>query len=125
MNLFRYTIRLTSASETTMFRRFYTSATNMSVAEGDLNNTAAERIRKELEVDSAYLNSSFAIPKSQDDAGIRERYRPFLLDEETSASDWISRLELSTALKMVEDQIVNNGQERLKVLVLHGSMRNR
>ena len=108
-----------------MIRRLYTSATNMSTAEGDLNNTAAERTRKELGVDSAYLNRSFAMSKFQDDVEIRERYRPFLLDEEISASDWISQLELTTALKMVEDQILNNGQERLRVLVLHGSMRSR
>ena len=92
---------------------------------GDLNNTAAERARKELEVDPAYRNRSFAISRAQDDAEVRRKYRPFLLDEETEKSDWVSRLELSTVLKMVEDQVITNGQERLRVLVLHGSMRNR
>ncbi|KAF1361193.1 hypothetical protein EJ07DRAFT_164758 [Lizonia empirigonia] len=96
-----------------------------TMANGDLNNTAAERARKELEVDPAYRNRLFAIPQSQDDAEIREKYRPFILDEETSKSDWVSKLELSTTLKMVESQIINNGQDRLRVLVLHGSMRNR
>lgn len=92
---------------------------------GDLNNTAAERARKELEVDPAYQNRSFAISQAKDDAEVRRRYRPFLLDEEVEKSDWVSQLELSTVLKMVEDQVIANGQERLKVLVLHGSMRNR
>ncbi|KAJ4339288.1 hypothetical protein N0V95_007811 [Ascochyta clinopodiicola] len=95
------------------------------MADGDLNNTAAERARKAIEVDPAYRSRSFAIPQSQDGAEIREKYRPFILDEETSKGDWVSRLELSTTLKMVESQIINTGQDRLRVLVLHGSMRNR
>lgn len=92
---------------------------------GDLNNTAAERARMELEVDPSYHTRSFAIHQSEDDAEIRKRYRPFILDDEISQSDWVSQLELSTALKMVEAQVLNNGQDRLRVLVLHGSMRNR
>lgn len=92
---------------------------------GDLNNTAAERARKELEVDPAYRNRSFALSQAQDDAEVRRKYRPFLLDEETSKSDWVAQLELSTVLKMVEDQVIANGGERLRVLVLHGSMRKR
>lgn len=95
------------------------------MANGDLNNTAAERVRREFEVDLAYGKRTFAIPQSLDDAEVRRKYRPFLLDEETSKSDWVSQLELSTALKMVEDQILNSGQDRPRVLVLHGSMRNR
>jgi arsenic resistance protein ArsH len=95
------------------------------MANGDLNNTAAERIRNELEVDPAYRSRSFAIPESQDDPEIRRNYRPFLLDDETSRSDWVSQLELSTALKMVESQTLNSGQNRLRVLVLHGSLRSR
>lgn len=92
---------------------------------GDLNNTAAERARRELEVDPAYQNRSLAIPQSEDDAEARKQYRPFILDNEVSKSDWVSQLELSTVLKMVEGQILNSGQDRLRVLVLHGSMRNR
>lgn len=92
---------------------------------GDLNNTAAERARMELEVDPTYHNRSFAIHQSEDDADVRKRYRPFILDDEISQSDWVSQLELSTALKMVEAQVLNSGQDRLRVLVLHGSMRSR
>ncbi|KAJ4319099.1 hypothetical protein N0V94_004059 [Neodidymelliopsis sp. IMI 364377] len=92
---------------------------------GDLNNTAAERARTELAVDPVYRSCSFAISQAEDDPEVRKNYRPFLLDEEISKSDWVSQLELSTTLKMVESQILNDSQERLKVLVLHGSMRNR
>jgi arsenic resistance protein ArsH len=92
---------------------------------GDLNNTAAERARAQIAVDPAYQGRSLAIPASQDDPVIRKSYRPFLLDEEKATNDWISQLELSTALKMAEPLTLNDGGERLKVLVLHGSMRER
>lgn len=94
-------------------------------ANGDLNNTAAERARKALAIDTSYLRTSFAIPKAEDDADIRGKYRPFLLDDEVAEKDWIARLELCTVLKMVEEKILKGGEERLKVLVLYGSMRKR
>ena len=125
MNIFRIAFRSTSVSKSATLRCVQTSAPMSTMTNGDLNNTAAERARKELEVDPAYRNRSFAIPQAQDDAEIREKYRPFLLDEETSKSDWVSQLELSTALKMVEEHVFRSGQERPRVLVLHGSMRNR
>ena len=56
---------------------------------GDLNNTAAERTRIGIAVDSAYRDTSFAIPASQDDHLIRKTYRPFLLDDAHSSHDWI------------------------------------
>ncbi|KAF2744539.1 arsenate resistance ArsH [Sporormia fimetaria CBS 119925] len=92
---------------------------------GDLNNTAAERTRTEIEIDPAYHRTSFAIPASEDDASIRETYRPFLLPDTHSNNDWISHLELSTTLKMVESQILKTSSDRLKVLVLYGSLRQR
>lgn len=96
-----------------------------SVTNGDLNNTAAERVRAEITTDAAYRDRSFAIPFSQDEALIRKTYRPFLLDDAYSDQDWVARLELSTALKMVDLQVLRSGGDRLKVLVLHGSMRKR
>ncbi|KAF2125094.1 arsenate resistance ArsH [Dothidotthia symphoricarpi CBS 119687] len=96
-----------------------------TMTNGDLNNTAAERVRTEITIDPTYHNRSLAIPASEDDPTIRKSYRPFILDDETTSSDWVSQVELSTALKMVEAQILNSGDERLKVLVLHGSMRSR
>lgn len=92
---------------------------------GDLNNTQAARLGADITIDLAYDGCSFAIPSSEDDPLIRQVYRPFLLGAATSSSDWISQLELSTVLKMVESQILKSGDERLKVLVLYGSMRER
>ncbi|KAF2823657.1 arsenate resistance ArsH [Ophiobolus disseminans] len=92
---------------------------------GDLNNTAAERIRTEITTESVYQYRSLAIPTSQDDSPVRSAYRPFLLKEETADDDWVAQLELSTVLKMVDLQVLKNGSDRLRVLVLHGSMRKR
>ncbi|EOD43445.1 putative arsenic resistance protein [Neofusicoccum parvum UCRNP2] len=72
-----------------------------------------------------YLDRSLAIPAAEDDAEIRKRYRPFLLDEKTASSDWISKLEITTAMKMVDDELKRTGGDRLKILVLHGSLRSR
>jgi len=96
-----------------------------TVRNGNLNNTAAERNRVQIVIDSAYRGVSFAIPPDQDDALIRKLYRPFLLDDVYSNHDWIAQLELSTILKMVDLHVFQNGGERLKVLVLYGSMRKR
>jgi arsenic resistance protein ArsH len=96
-----------------------------STTNGDLNNTAAERARKELAIDPGYAKRSFAILTSQDDQEVRKSYRPFLLSEGVAEDDWIAQLELSTVLKMVDSQIFQHGGERLRVLVLHGSMRKR
>ena len=92
---------------------------------GDLNNTAAARVHIQLEVDPAYQLRSFPIPLSEDDAEIRKLYRPFLLDQAVTTSDWVSRLELSSTLKMVEAEIISKKEDRLKVLVLYGSLRSR
>jgi len=91
----------------------------------DLNNTAAERTRAEIHIDPQYRQSSFAISAHEDDASIRQAYRPFLLDAKHADDDWIARLELSTALKMVAEQVMKSGGNRIKVLVLYGSMRER
>jgi arsenic resistance protein ArsH len=65
-----------------------------------------------------------AISKAEDDPDIRAKYRPFLLDPEVEAIDWISRLELETAIAMAEKNIAKT-ESRLKVLVLYGSLRKR
>jgi arsenic resistance protein ArsH len=92
---------------------------------GDLNNTAAERVRAHIATDPAYRRTSLAIPACEDDASIRKTYRPFLLDSIHSDRDWVAGIELSTILKMVDLQILRRGGERLRVLVLYGSMRER
>lgn len=92
---------------------------------GDLNNTDAIRATTEIAADLSYSSRSFAIPASEDNAVTRQTYRPFLLDDAITNSDWVAQLELSTVLKMVETQIIKIGEERLRVLVLYGSMRQR
>jgi arsenic resistance protein ArsH len=92
---------------------------------GDLNNTAAERLRTEIATDPAYNGLSLAITASEDDAKIRSTYRGFLLDDKDASEDWVAALELSTILKMVDTQVLQRGGDRLKILVLHGSMRQR
>ncbi|KAL5119054.1 hypothetical protein ACEQ8H_002978 [Pleosporales sp. CAS-2024a] len=92
---------------------------------GDLNNTSAERARAEMNAVPAYRKRSLAIPAHEDDALVRKSYRPFLLDEKDQENDWVAQLELSTVLKIVHLQVLCNGGDRLKVLVLHGSMRKR
>ena len=65
-----------------------------------------------------------AISEANDDPEIRTKYRPFLLDPEVEAADWISQLELETAITMAEENLAKT-QSRLKVLVLYGSLRKR
>ena len=91
---------------------------------GDLNNTSAVREVTRIDVDPAYSYRSLALSEAEDDETIRKVYRPFLLSPEITSSDWISKLELSTVVKLAEDDFQKTG-ERLKVLVLYGSLRNR
>ncbi|KAH8684874.1 flavoprotein-like protein [Tricladium varicosporioides] len=67
---------------------------------------------------------NLALQAVEDDASIREKYRPYLLSPEIEASDWISQLELETAISMVEGEFEQK-KPRLKVLVLYGSLRKR
>jgi arsenic resistance protein ArsH len=97
----------------------------MTAMNGDLNNTAAMRIQREIETDATYHGRSFAIPSSEDVSSIQEQYRPFLLDDATTENDWIAKLELNTTLKLVDSEILKKGKDRLKVLVLYGSLRER
>ena len=87
-----------------------------------------------LTPDPAYDNLTLAIPESEDDPSIRAKYRPFLLPSAVESSDWISQLELSTVLKLSAAAIhppsndankAGQAQNRLKVLVLYGSLRKR
>ncbi|KAK9371667.1 flavoprotein-like protein [Lipomyces chichibuensis] len=92
---------------------------------GDLNNASAARQTTEIVPDSTYLGRTFAIPAMEDDSDIRKEYRPFLLDDEIANNDWVANLELSTALKLVGQDMKRTEGNRLKVLVLYGSMRSR
>ncbi|KAK4243083.1 flavoprotein-like protein [Corynascus novoguineensis] len=92
---------------------------------GDLNNTEAAREHLLPVADPVYRFRSFPIHACDDDPAVRTRYRPFLLDDEISSSDWVMKLELATAAKMVETEILSQGKDRLRVLVLYGSLRSR
>ncbi|KAK3933917.1 NADPH-dependent FMN reductase ArsH [Diplogelasinospora grovesii] len=92
---------------------------------GDLNNSHAARAAVQLTVDPAYSRRSFAIEAHEDDAAIRDSYRPFLLSEAFVADDWVAELELSSVLKLVESEILAKNQDRLRILVLYGSLRSR
>jgi len=92
--------------------------------QGDLNNTSALRNVANIVPDPAYSFRSLALTEAEDDATIRENYRPFILSPHITSNDWISKLELSTATRLAEEDIRKTG-ERLKVLVLYGSLRQR
>ncbi|KAJ6016295.1 arsenic resistance protein ArsH [Penicillium herquei] len=68
------------------------------------------------------VHPSLAIPQTEDDAEIRQKYRPFILDD--AAEDWISTLELTTAMDLAAQEL-KKSNNRLKVLVLYGSLRRR
>lgn len=65
------------------------------------------------------------VPKSEDDATIRSKYRPYLLDDDVATTDWVSKLELDTVESMVQSDLTATGGNRIKVLVLYGSLRSR
>jgi arsenic resistance protein ArsH len=66
---------------------------------------------------------TLALSPKEDNIEVREKYRPFILSED-GAEDWVESLELTTALKMAESNLLLTNQ-RLKVLVLYGSLRSR
>lgn len=78
------------------------------------------------ERDLAFAYQSLAIPATEDDAVIRSKYRPFLLPEGgvAEAIDWIKDVELATVIEMAKKDLEVTG-ERIKVLVLYGSLRGR
>jgi arsenic resistance protein ArsH len=92
---------------------------------GDLNNTEVMRETNFLVPDPAYDEKTLAISEEEDDAEIRSKYRPFITSPEVTRSDWIAKSELSTALKMSEADMEKTGGNRLKILVLYGSLRER
>jgi arsenic resistance protein ArsH len=69
-------------------------------------------------------SQDLAISETQDDPAVRVKYRPFLLDPEVAAHDWVSALELDTVTSMVQEDLKKT-DSRLKILVLYGSLRRR
>ncbi|KAK1050622.1 hypothetical protein LTS16_003120 [Friedmanniomyces endolithicus] len=105
-------------------RRTAATTTATTRVNGDLNNTEVLRKPIEFAPDHAYSGRTLAIPETEDDSTIRARYRPFVQRPDVARNDWVSKLELSTALKMAEADM-RDGGERLKVLILYGSLRQR
>lgn len=66
---------------------------------------------------------SLALSPSEDSTEIRQKYRPFILTNHAT-EDWVEKLDLTTAADMAE-QNLRATNERLKVLVLYGSLRRR
>ncbi|KAJ5708707.1 arsenic resistance protein ArsH [Penicillium malachiteum] len=83
--------------------------------------TVADFVNKQESIQS-HVHTSLAIPQAEDDAEIRQKYRPFILDD--AAEDWVSTLELTTAMDLAAQEL-KNSNNRLKVLVLYGSLRQR
>lgn len=111
-------------------RILYSSHRQLSImsnkpVHGDLNNTEVMRETNLLVPDPAYDRKSLAIREQDDDAEIRARYRPFITGPEVTSSDWIAKSELSTALKVSEADMKITGGNRVKILVLYGSLRER
>ncbi|KAF3169462.1 hypothetical protein EYR41_007680 [Orbilia oligospora] len=75
--------------------------------------------------EDAVSASSLAITEQEDNPFTRAEYRPFLLDPLIACSDWVAQLELKTVMNMVRDEVLNKGEDRLKILVLYGSLRQR
>lgn len=96
----------------------------VGISRGDLNNVSAMWNTHELPMDNDNAHRSLAIRPEEDDSRLRSKYRPFLLDAATTESDWVNQLELSTVTKMAGEDLKITG-ERIKVLVLTGSLRKR
>ncbi|KAH7361925.1 arsenical resistance protein ArsH [Plectosphaerella cucumerina] len=93
---------------------------------GDINNIHAARPSAAIAPDQAYIGRSLAMRAEEDDPEISARYRPFLLDSKVpKTDDWVEQLELSTAMSMVDREILQHGGPRPRILVLYGSLRAR
>ncbi|TVY92064.1 NADPH-dependent FMN reductase [Lachnellula willkommii] len=102
------------------------SITSTPNANGDLNNLSSMRTVAPPIRDAAFAYLSLAIPASEDNAQVRSEYRPFLLSDDAQQTDWVSQLELATATEMASrDLHTTPTGERIKVLVLYGSLRSR
>jgi arsenic resistance protein ArsH len=98
--------------------------TESTPAQGDLNNFASMRQTEEILGNPDFAYRSLAIPADEDEIDVRTKYRPFLLDPVIAEDDWVAKLELATVTEMAHRDLTKTG-ERLKVLVLYGSLRQR
>ena len=91
---------------------------------GDLNNTSSMRPVLPPVRNAAFAYRSLAIPASEDDPAVRQKYRPFILPDHISSNDWTNSVELATATEMSHNDFLRTGS-RLRILVLYGSLRKR
>ena len=71
------------------------------------------------------LHTPLAIAEADDEPEIRTKYRPFLLPPTVSQNDWVAQLELSGVEALVRESTSMASADRLRVLVLYGSLRSR
>lgn len=90
--------------------------------QGDPNNIASMPKARKIIAKPEFANCSLAMSLKADDK--IAKYRPFLLDDTIFKNDWVSTLELATVTEMTQRDTAINGQ-RLRVLVLYGSLRSR
>lgn len=100
------------------------SKSEQPLTNGDLNNTASMRITLKPERRPDFAYRSLSISASMDEPTIRSKYRPFLLPHTVQQQDWVRRLELATVTELVYNDLRITG-ERIKVLILYGSLRQR
>lgn len=93
-------------------------------SQGGLNGTSTAKPFGTVEAGTDFEYRSLSIRECDDDPSIRKRYRPFLLDKEGNMADWVDDLELDAVASMAAEDMRRTG-ERLKVLVLFGSLRQR
>ncbi|OJZ81724.1 hypothetical protein ASPFODRAFT_65117 [Aspergillus luchuensis CBS 106.47] len=98
---------------------------NMALYVGRYSTMACSATAQPGPTIPSFINKlpSLAMSESEDDANIRRKYRPFLLDDGAS-DDWVNKLELTTAMEMAAQEL-RQSNNRLKVLVLYGSLRQR
>lgn len=82
------------------------------------------RTSKKININLAFRHCSLAPLAKVDDKEVRDRYRPFILGPQVESTDWVSRLELATVTELASEHLIRTG-ERLRVLVLYGSLRKR
>jgi len=93
--------------------------------DGDLNNTEVLRKTAVIAPDAAYSGRSLAMLEADDDVNVRAKYRPFLQPNNLAYNDWVAKLELSTVIKAAQADLQQTGGDRLKVVILYGSLRSR
>lgn len=115
------TLRIGSHSRLPLSHQTYSKMLFSAISQPVAIDTRKTAIPDKPPMASGYR--TLALQSSEDDFNIRQKYRPFIFGDDT-AEDWVNGLELTTALDISEN-VHQNGNERLKVLVLYGSLRKR